>query len=321
MSADIVTIGTASCPPGSTARGLVEVAKGPGGNPMGFPVIIANGALPGPRLCLAAGIHGDEYEGMEAVRRTVLGADPGTLRGALVGLPCVNVPAFEAAARSSSIDNLNLNRIFPGNAAGTLSQKWAAKFVDEVIPNIDVLVDLHTGGGFGEIVPLTIIQSGFEQLATGLGLAMGHEIIWKGGKWGGTARISTLEAGKPAVTCEVGGGGYSDVTVARHIRSLQNAMLHFGMVDGRPETPPEYKAVTGTFAYSSHGGFFRPDVAVGATVKAGDPVGRIISHWGDVVELFNAPKDGMVLWTRKRASIFPGEEVVIFGDLVEVIRP
>ena len=320
MAADVVTIGTASCPPGSIARGLIEVARGPNGSIMGFPVLIVNGALAGPRLCLAAGIHGDEYEGMEAVRRTVLAANPATLRGALIGLPCVNPPAFEAASRSSGIDHLNLNRIFPGSAAGTLSQRWAARFVEEVIPNIDALVDLHTGGGFGEIVPLTVLQTGFEELATGLARAMGHKVLWKGGKWGGTARISTLQAGKPAVTCEIAGGGYQEETVARHTKSLQNAMRYFGLIDGQPEIPEEYQVVNGTFAYSGTGGFFRPEVAPGALVKAGDPIGRVLSHWGDEVEQCAAPTDGMVLWIRKRAAIFPGEEVVIFGEILEVIR-
>ena len=104
--------------------------------------------------CVAAAIHGDEYEGMEAVRRTMADSDPKTLRGALIGLPCINIPAFEVAARCSGIDHLNLNRIFPGDKDSTLSMKWAAKFVSEVIPNIDALIDLHSGGGFGEIVPL-----------------------------------------------------------------------------------------------------------------------------------------------------------------------
>ena len=141
MASETIRLGTASCAPGSRGRGMVEVAQGPDGYPMGFPVMIVNGALPGKRLCVAAGIHGDEYEGMEAVRRILQAADPRTLKGALVGLPCVNPSAFNAGARSSGIDHLNLNRIFPGDKNSSLSMRLAAQFVAEVIPNVDALID------------------------------------------------------------------------------------------------------------------------------------------------------------------------------------
>src|SRR5699024_10519340 len=126
-----------------------------------------------------AGVHGDEYEGQEAVRRVVIGTRPDELRGTLVGIPCMNMPAFEAASRVSGLDHANLNRIFPGDAAGTYSGRLAATFVERVVPAVDALVDLHTGGTFGEIVPLTIVQRGHEELAGGIGFAAGHEFIWK----------------------------------------------------------------------------------------------------------------------------------------------
>lgn len=322
MAADVVTIGKVSCAPGSVARGTVDVAKGPDGHLMGFPVMIVNGALPGKRLCVAAGIHGDEYEGMEAVRRSLQAADPKTLRGALIGLPCVNIPAFEAAARCSGVDHLNLNRIFPGDKNSTLSMKWAAKFVSDVIPNIDALVDLHTGGGFGEIVPLVIVQAGFEELATGIGLAAGNDVIWKGGKWGGTARISTLEAGKPAITVEIGGGGGCDEsTIALHVKVIRNVMRYLNLVDGTPDTPAEYRVVKGTFAYSTAGGFFRKLKSVGEPVKQGDVMAAVVDHYGDELEVFKAPQDGIVLWIRTRSITFPGEEAVIFGEIVEKMKP
>ena len=321
MAADVVTIGNVSCPPGSIARGAVEVAKGPDGNSLGFPVMIVNGRLPGKRLCVNAGIHGDEYDGMEAIRRTLGVADPRTLRGALIGLPCVNVPAFEAAARASGIDHLNLNRIFPGDVNSTLSMKWAAKFVSDVIPNIDALIDLHTGGSMGEIVPLAIVQGGFEELATGIGLAAGNDVIWKGGKWGGTARISALQAGKPAITVEIGGGGgCQESTIARHARVIENVMRHLDMVDGAPETPAEYRVVNGTFSYSTVGGFFRKLRSAGHAVKHGEVMGAIVNHYGDVLEEFTAPEDGLILWIRTKPTTFPGEEAVIFGRIVETMK-
>ncbi|MEH0413282.1 succinylglutamate desuccinylase/aspartoacylase family protein [Streptomyces scabiei] len=76
-----------------------------------------------------------------------------------MGIPCLNTPAFEAAARASGIDHLNLNRIFPGDAEGSYSQRLAATFVEQVVPAVDAVVDLHTGGAYGEIAPLVILQA------------------------------------------------------------------------------------------------------------------------------------------------------------------
>lgn len=182
------SIGPLTVAPGERAQGLIPVGTSSYGVELGIPLIVVNGTEDGPVLCVDAGVHGDEYDGQEAIRRVLAAIDPAGLRGTLVGIPCMNTPAFEAAARTSGLDYLNLNRIFPGDADGSYSLRLAATFVEQVVPAIDALVDLHTGGTFGEIAPLVILQGGYEDLATDLALAAGHELVWKGGKWGGTVR-------------------------------------------------------------------------------------------------------------------------------------
>ncbi|MEU0842792.1 M14 family metallopeptidase [Streptomyces sp. NPDC005962] len=315
------TIGPVTCAPGERAQGLIPVGAHSYGVQLGIPLLVVNGTSPGPVLCVDGGIHGDEYEGMEAVRRAVAATDPGTLRGTLVGIPCMNTPAFEAGARTSGLDHANLNRIFPGDADGSYSLRLAATFVDQVIPVIDALVDLHTGGTFGEIAPLTIVQGGFEELATPIGLAAGHELIWKGGSWGGTARLSTLQAGKPAITIEAGGGTYREETVDLHLGSVRNIMRQLGMIEGDAELRTGYTAVSGTFARSTDGGFFLAHAAPGEQCKEGDRIGTITDHYGTVLEEVRAPWDGIVLWVRRLRTVRPGDEVVIFGGVEGEIRP
>ena len=321
MAGEMV-IGDIACAPGTSARGTVPVAARAGLGEFEFPVLIVNGTQPGPRLCIAAGVHGDEYEGMEAVRRVLRQTNPATLRGALVGIPCLNLAAFETATRSSNIDGLNLNRIFPGDAGGSPSLRLAATFLRVVIREVDALVDLHTGGGFGEITPITIVQKGYETLAMGLGQAIGHELLWLGGEWGGTARISALQAGKVAVTVEVGGGGgCREETIAAHVDGIRSAMRYLRMIGGTPAVRREYRVVSGTFDRAAAGGFFLGRARPGGECTAGDPVGVIVDHFGDERQVINAPYDGVVLWIRRRASIQPGEETVIFGRVEQVIVP
>ncbi|GAB2961124.1 succinylglutamate desuccinylase/aspartoacylase family protein [Saccharothrix stipae] len=315
------SIGPLTVAPGERAQGMIPVGASTYGVDMGIPLIVVNGAHPGPVLCVDAGVHGDEYDGQQAVRQVLAETDPATLRGTLVGIPCLNTPAFEAAARTSGLDHANLNRIFPGDPDGSYSFRLAAAFVAQVVPAIDALVDLHTGGAYGEIAPLTIVQGGYEDLATGIGLAAGHELIWKGGKWGGTVRHPALAAGKAAITIEVGGGTYRDRNVETHVDSVRNIMRHLGMIDGAVRLRDSYTVVTGTFARSAAGGFFLAHAEPGEQCEEGDLIGRVVDHYGATLEEVRADWDGIVLWVRRIRTVRPGDEVVIFGAVEGEITP
>ncbi|TDC39590.1 M14 family metallopeptidase [Micromonospora sp. KC213] len=321
MTTTPYTIGPLSCAPGERAEGLIPVGTSSYGVELGIPLLVVNGTAPGPVLCVDAGVHGDEYDGQETVRRIVAETDPESLRGTLVGIPCMNTAAFEAASRVSGLDHANLNRIFPGDADGSFSLRLAATFVAQVVPAIDALIDLHTGGTYGEIAPLTIVQGGFEELAMPIGLAAGHQLIWKGGKWGGTVRHPTLAAGKPAITIEVGGATYREAHVEAHADSVRNIMRQLGMIDGEVALRETYTEVSGTFARAIAGGFFLDHVAPGDECKAGDLLATIVDHYGHTVEEVRAPQDGIVLWQRRIRTVRPGDEVVIFGQVHGEIRP
>lgn len=317
ISCDPYVLGDVECRPGERRNGLVPVAVTAAGVTSGIPVMVVNGVEPGPVLALAAGVHGDEYDGMAAVRRVIADLDPSLLRGTVVGLPCVNLAAFESASRESGIDHANLNRIFPGDATGSLSQRLAATYVRDVVPAIDALVDLHTGGIKGEIVPLVIVQAGFEDLALPMGRATGHSLLWRGGSWGGTARISTLQAGKPAITVEVGGGVYREDTVASHVRTMQRILGYLEMTAASPEPAPRepQRWVDGTFSRVSSGGFLEVLVSPGDECRAGDTFARVVDHYGHEREALAAPADGIILWIRHIRTVEPGDDVVIYGIL------
>src|SRR5699024_2114021 len=110
-------------------------------------------------------VHGDEYDGQEAVRRLFPLLDPEQMHGTIIAIPCVNESAFVSDTRESSVDGANFNRIFPGSPDGTFSNRLADLYVNTIIPAADAMVDIHTGGAYGQIAPLTVVQGGFEELA------------------------------------------------------------------------------------------------------------------------------------------------------------
>jgi hypothetical protein len=73
----------------------------------------------------------------------------------------------------------------------------------------------------------------------------------------------------------------------------------------------------GTFSYSSTG--LLPKTHQQGKRRAGEVLGAVINHYGDVEEFTATRTAGLV--GRTRCTIFPGEETVIFGEIVERRTP
>ena len=126
-----VQLGTAIAAPGSRATGWLAVETAPGEQTQ-IPVVVINGGQPGPRLAITAGIHGGEYTGPAALRSLLLSpeaGDPATLaslKGSIIATLATNPAAFKA--RSIYVnphDGKNLNRVYPGSATGSASERIA----------------------------------------------------------------------------------------------------------------------------------------------------------------------------------------------------
>jgi predicted deacylase len=310
---DIFRLGDVAAAPGQRSQGYIEVARLSGGATVGFPVIVVNGRNPGPTLCLNAGIHGDEFAGIEAAIRIATDTDPNELGGVLVVVPAVNVPSFEDAARVSHYDSLNLNRIFPGSPNGHLTQRIADKFLKEVVLKCTHMIDLHNSGR-SRITPLVIAQSGYEEMVWGLATATGFDLIWLGGPWSGTGRISALEHGIPAITIEVGGGLESNpAEVDILVGAVTSVLRHLKMLSGEPDVSPEHRIVTGGMVQARTGGFFRAIAEPGQKIAAGETVAQVTNLFGEVIEEITADADGVVCMMRVVPSVQPGDEVCILG--------
>ncbi len=110
-----------------------------------IPVLIERSKLDGPTLLLLGGIHGDEINGMEIVRRLIFDQKTKPEHGTIICIPIVNVMAFLNLERKFA-DGRDLNRSFPGNKNGSLAAQVAFSISHEIIPIVDYVVDLHTGG-------------------------------------------------------------------------------------------------------------------------------------------------------------------------------
>jgi predicted deacylase len=311
---ELFQIGTARVAAGERSTGYVLVSKKADGTDISIPVILVRGKTDGPALLVNGGIHGDEFAGMEAIIRLSQELDPDQLKGTFVGVPAVNVQAFAEGDRVNHYDYLDLNRTFPGAADGSLTKQIADTFLNEVICKCDGMVDLHGGGGKFEIRPVVVAQGAYKELIWDMALATGFDLVWLGGPWGGTGRISALQAGVPAITVEAGGTAEcreSDVEV--HLAAIKGVMKHFGMLDGKPEPAPSYQVVSGGMTYARHGGFVHPIAQLGQQVRVGQLLARSTDLYGNLVEEIRSPFDGIVVEMRRLPSLQPGDIVCILG--------
>lgn len=251
------------------------------GSPMFFPVMVANGTTDGPRLLLTTGTHGDEYDGMEAIRQQYAKLDPTKLKGVYIGVPVVNILAFEEGRRSSITDGQNLNRVFPGNANGFYANQVAAALMEKIVSKADYCVDMHGGGNVMSLEAMCIYRDigpdGMSEKARNLAKWSGTEFAWNGGGgWGGSLSIEAQLRGVPTITVEVGGEGrFRDKFFQQFMAMLNNLLVGLGMIEGQMIYPPKVTHFTGTFICSKSAGFYHQFVESRDMVKQGQELGVI----------------------------------------------
>jgi predicted deacylase len=290
----------------------LEVAPMADGNYLTVPIMVIAGSGRRPVFTAIAGIHGDEPEGMLALLDLWHELDPLDLKGRFVIVPIANPPAFAAGRRTSPLDNLDLNRIFPGRPDGTPSQRMARELFDAVVGPADLLFTLHCWYSYG--VAEDFIEcgpAGSKVAAESLqaAVASGFKRIritdWPAGL---LARVA-IAAGIPAIEAEIGALGMSlpenRLRYCDHVRRL---LRHLGMLGGTSDRPdPDLWSARHVLALA--GGLLRRRVGLGDPVKAGDILATIHDLHDRLLAEVAAPDDGIVGAHRTFASVNPGDNL------------
>jgi len=204
------------------------------------PVLDIKGSGDGPLLTLLAGVHGCEYASMAGLRIWARGLADRELRGRVLAVPVLNLPAFWA--RTPFVvpnDGKNLNRCFPGNPSGSLADRIAADTFTQIIKGSDALIDMHAGDMVEALQPFALYDAGpaearARDMATAYGL--GYVIRQEPGPdraVGGTSSAAAAEIGIPAIIAEAGGCGLVErPAVEAHVRGLNRVLALLGMADG-----------------------------------------------------------------------------------------
>lgn len=307
--------------PGTKSKGWMAVAPRADGQWWRLPVLAARGAGDGPTLVVLAGVHGDEYEGVEAIPRAFAEIDPAVLAGTLVMVPACNLPAYEAATRSSPIDGMNLARVFPGKADGTVTERIAHALTERLFRYADFLLDLHSGGVSAEIPTLIGYlhdESDLGQRSRAAAEAFGAPVLWGHPMPipAGRSISAAMNLGVPWLYTEAAGGGFTrPEDVACFKRGIINLMRHLRMLPEEPEvTAPKWHLVgdgnLDIVMNAPVGGYFRPAVSVLDRVKKGDLLGTIEDFFGECLAEITAQSDGVVIMVRRLRRVHVGDGLV-----------
>lgn len=297
-----------------------------------FPIcVIANGQ--GPTAILMAGNHGDEYEGPIALGELIRDLDPAAVSGRLIILPALNLPAVLAGRRTSPVDGLNLNRTFPGDPHGTLTQQITAYVSDVIYPMGDAMIDLHSGGSSLDILPSAIVEPAPDaahharNVAAVRAFGAPLEVIVDNLGEPRTSTAAAVRAGMTVVGTEMAGGGtVSTQALGICRRGVRNVLGHLGILAPSADTAAEAAPRPlmripgpGGFVLATRDGVFEPFHARGADVRAGDAAGQIhdLADPARAPEILHFAADGMVYGRRQPGRVVAGNCCLVVASPAE----
>jgi len=303
--------------PGTTSRLSIEVAKLHTNTPIQIPVIVSHAKQKGPTLLLLAGVHGDEINGIETVRRIIKRGIHKPTKGTVICIPVFNIFGFLNLSREFP-DGRDLNRMFPGTKNGSLASQFAYIFMDKIAPLADVVIDFHTGGSQRSNYPQT--RCDFENLTSKeLCQAFGAPFLINSPLLAKSVRKSLTKLGKGYVLFE-GGKAHDidDYVVETAIEGVKRVMAHLGMkkLDSTIDPSPQYSIIKlSKWIRASRSGMLNVSITNGQRVEKGDILATISDPYGKFERSVKAPFKGVILNVNETPLVNKGDALFHIGKM------
>lgn len=281
--------------------------------------IVTNKDIRNPgRITLVSGTHGDELEGQyicyEVSRR--INEHPEYLEGIVDIFPALNPLGIDMAHRSVPGINMDLNRMFPGDANGDINERIIAAIIDDIIGS-DICFDLHASDIFVREIPQVRLSEEFAERLMPFAKLTNVDMIWMNAT--ATVHEATLAhslntMGVPTMVIELGQGHSINTEYGNQVvEGIFNVMHEMGLWKG-PKAAVQTPATSGDgeveFIRSDVCGLFLSMAQHNHYLKKGELIGRIVDPYsGETLRDIFAGKSGLLFTLR----IYP---VVYEGDLL-----
>lgn len=305
-------------PAGGRSRHDILIARLPSGNPVYLSAYIYKGKKKGPIVLISAGLHGDEVNGVEIVRRLMDARSLEVDSGVIIAIPVINIYGFLNFNRDVP-DGKDANRSFPGIKSGSLASRVAWNLTKFILPVIDTGVDFHTGGNSRSNYPQ--IRCNFNDAESReLALAFRPPFIVNSGYIEGSLRFEANKMGKSIIVYEAGMAlRFNEFAIEHGIAGTMRLLHHLNMTDSlkaavRP-TDPIYIERT-SWIRAEDAGLFNHYVTEGMHVVSGQKLGVIADPNNEYQHIVNSPLSGYVIAVNHCPVVNGGDALIHIG-LVE----
>lgn len=312
MQKDIVINGL-TIKPGQCVEANLNVYRLPTRTFIEIPVHVFRSANKGPSVLLIAGMHGDETNGIEILRRLIKGNSLNHLkRGSVIVIPIFNIVSFINGKRELP-DGRDLNRCFPGSSSGSFGSRLAKDLMEIIVPQIDMGVDFHTGGAKISNYPqtrCTFDDSKSLQMAKLFGAPLTLNSPYRDK----TFRKEAAKKGKPILVYEAGESErFNPIAinegVAGCLRLLKNLnMLNVKIEDKQTKFLRETKWIRAKMS-----GLFNCEKSFGSRIQKGETLGSISDPFGDTEVPLKAPETGYIVGINNHPVINEGDALIHIG--------
>lgn len=306
--------------PGKHYELNLSVAKLHTSTPIQIPIHVDRAKEDGPTIVLMAGMHGDEINGIEIIRRIIRKKLNKPTKGTVICIPIFNIFGFLNLKRELP-DGRDLNRSFPGSSTGSLASQFAYQFMKEIAPIADVIIDFHTGSA--QRNNYAQIRCDFEdEQSVQLARIFNPPIVLDSSLIPKTIREAIQRLGKQYLLFEGGKTNSIEETIVEEgMNGAKLILNHFGMrsfkIDISVGREPVFLEES-KWLRAPNSGLFLAQVKNGSAVKKGELLGIIMDPFGKVERKVKALRDGVVLCVNEAPTVYKGDAIFHVGREVMI---
>lgn len=306
--------------PGKETLVEIEVARLPSGTLIHMPIHVFRSNEPGPTVLLSGGLHGDEINGIETVRRLVASKIFKDLKcGTVIALPIINVYGFIHFSREVP-DGKDVNRSFPGNPEGSLASIVANHLTEKILPVIDFGIDFHTGGASRTNYP-QIRYSEEDELGKEVAHVFKAPFTLTSSIIPGSLRGTAQDLGKSIIVFEGGESlRFNEKAIKSAVRGVKRVLHHFKMIDKAPAAKKVVHFGSSSWLRADASGLFVPIKESGQKVSEGEVIGRINNPYGSYSIKVKATSDGYIIGHNNIPMVHKGDALFHIGDVEYIWR-
>lgn len=312
----LVILGTEILP-GTGAQLSLNVAKLHTHTPVHVPIFVERAEKDGPTILLMAGMHGDEINGMEIIRRVIRKGWNKPNSGTIICMPVFNIFGYLNVRRELP-DGRDLNRSFPGTKNGSLASQFAYQFMKEIAPNVDLVIDFHTGSAQrSNMAQIRCLLN--DAVSMELAYVFNPPFIVHTSHISKSVREAMNKRGKKILLFEGGKTNSIDEKIVEEgLAGIQRVLNHLGMKAFKTEVPEHLPTVilSSKWLRAPNSGVFQSVVQNGSKVAIGTVLGIVSDPFGSIEKKIKSTMEGYIICVNESPLVNKGDAVFHIGTSV-----